>query len=139
APATAATTAPAAPAAAAKPTDAPKPAEAAKPAAGVATTAPVAPAAAAGPKGGTLTYAEAGDFTNFNPWAVTAVNQSMYDQVFSRLLWKDGTGKENPDLAESWEMAKDGLSWTAKIKPGNTWPAGAAVVADDFVKMFGYT
>jgi peptide/nickel transport system substrate-binding protein len=137
-PAAAAAAATTAPAAAAKPTDAPKPADAAKPA-GQPTTAPAAAPAAAGPKGGTLTYAEAGDFTNFNPWAVTAVNQSMYDQVFSRLLWKDGTGKENPDLAESWEMAKDGLSWSAKIKAGNKWHDGAEVVADDFVKMFNYT
>jgi ABC-type transport system substrate-binding protein len=137
APAAAATTAPTA---AAKPAEAAKPTEAAKPAAPapIATTAPAA-AAATGPKGGTLVYAEAGDFTNFNPWAVTAVNQSMYDQVFSRLLWKDGTGKENPDLAESWQMASDGLSWSAKIKPGNKWHDGAEVVADDFVKMFGYT
>jgi ABC-type transport system substrate-binding protein len=131
---------PAAPAAAPTTAAAAKPAEAAKPAADAKpTTAPAAAPAAAAKKGGTFTYAEAGDFTNFNPWAVTAVNQSIYDQVFSRLLWKDGQGKENPDLAESWEMAKDGLSWSAKIKQGNKWHDGAEVVADDFVKMFGYT
>src|SRR5688572_6054284 len=80
---------PAAPAAAA-PTAAPaaKPAEAAKPA------APAAPASAAAPKkGGTLNYAEAADFTHFSPWSVTPPNQGIYNQAFSRLLWKDGAGK----------------------------------------------
>ena len=40
----------------------------------------------------------------------------MYDQVFSRLLWKDGTGKANPDLAESWQIAPDNLSITLKLR-----------------------
>src|SRR6266545_4377253 len=88
--------APAAPTApAAKPTDAPKPA--APTAAAAPTTAAAQPTEAAKPgaarSGGTFTYAEAGDFTNFNPWNFSAVNFGMYDQVFSRLLWKDGAGK----------------------------------------------
>ena len=137
APAAAATTAPAAPAAA-KPTEAAKPAAAAPPALPTSTPAPAA-APAAAKKGGTFNYAEAGDFNNFNAWSVTATNQAMYDQVYSRLLWKDGAGKENADMAESWEAAKDGLSFTAKLKQGVKWHDGAEVVADDFVKMFGYT
>ena len=76
--------------------------------AGVATpAAQTAPAAAApAKKGGTFTYAEAGDFNNFNPWNFSAVNFEMYDQVFSRLLWKDGAGRANPDLAESWQLPR---------------------------------
>ena len=120
-----------APAQAAKPADA-KPAVAAP----AATTAP---AAAAGKRGGTLNYAEAGDFNNFNPWSVTAVNAGMYNVAFSRLTWKDGTGKENPGLAESWEMAPDGLSFRAKLRQGVTWHDGKELTAADYVTQFGYT
>src|SRR5205823_614195 len=115
-----------------------------KPAA-VATPAPVTnpaataqPAAAAAKKGGTFTYAEAGDFNNFNPWNFSAVNFEMYDQVFSRLLWKDGTGKANPDLAESWQLAPDNLSITLKLRNGLKWHDGKAVTAQDFLDSFGY-
>jgi peptide/nickel transport system substrate-binding protein len=126
---------PAAPAAA--PTTAPaKPAEAAKPAAEAAK--PAAPAAAA-KKGGTFTYAEAGEFNSFNPWAVTATNQAMYNLTFSRLLFKSVDSKEVADMAESWEMARDGLSFTVKMKQGIKWHDGKEHVADDYVKMFGYT
>ena len=139
-----------------KPAEAPKPAEAAKPAAPAAaapTAAPAKPAEAAKPaadakpaapapaarRGGTFTYAEAGDFNSFNPWAVTATNQAMYNQAFSRLVYKDKAGKEVGDMAESWEMARDGLSFTVKMKQGIKWHDGKEHVAQDYVTMFGYT
>jgi peptide/nickel transport system substrate-binding protein len=137
-------TKPAAPAATTAP--AAKPAEPTKPAAPVATTAPAAkpaataaPAAAPAKKGGVFNYAEAGDFNNFNPWAVGAVNLNMYNQVFSRLIWKDPSGKENADLAESWEMARDGLSFRAKLRQGVKWHDGKEFTAEDYVTQFGYT
>lgn len=89
--------------------------------------------------GGTLNYAEAGDFNDFNPWTVAATNLNIYNQVFSRLLWKDAEGKENPDIAESWQLAPDGLSFTVKMRQGVKWHDGKPVTADDFVTMFGYT
>lgn len=107
-----------------------------------ATSAPVTSAAAsatgAAVKGGTLNYAEAGDFNDFNPWGFGAVNFEMYDQVFSRLLWKDGAGKANPDLAASWSMASDNHSFTVKLRSGVTWQDGKPVTAADFVTMYGY-
>jgi peptide/nickel transport system substrate-binding protein len=114
-----------------------------------ATTAPVAAAPASTPaasattqaaasRGGTLTYAEAGDFNNFNPWNFSAVNFEMYDQVFSRLLWKDGTGKANPDLAESWQLAPDNLAITLKLRDGLKWHDGKPVSGQNFVDCFGY-
>src|SRR5712691_11447501 len=119
-----------------------KPAGAATPAgqSALATAAPAGQTAAApAKKGGTFTYAEAGDFNNFNPWNFSAVNFEMYDQVFSRLLWKDGTGKANPDLAESWQLASDNLSISLKLRNSLKWHDGKAVTAQDFVDMFGYT
>jgi len=124
-----------------------KPADTAKPAA--APTSAVAPTPAAakpaattqaapGKQGGTFTYAEAGDFNNFNPWNFSAVNFEMYDQVFSRLLWKDGTAKANPDLAESWQVAPDNLSITLKLRSGLKWQDGKAVTAQDFLDSYAY-
>jgi peptide/nickel transport system substrate-binding protein len=130
------------PAEAAKPTAAPaapaaKPAEPAKPAA-APTAAPAAQAAGAPTRGGTFNYAEAGDFNDFNPWTYTAVNNELYNQVFSRLMWKDGTGKSNPDLAESWQMAPDNLSLKLKIRDNIKWHDGKELTAEDFVTMWGY-
>src|SRR5690349_3290156 len=114
---------------------------AASTAAPAGTTAPAASATTqpAAARGGTFNYAEAGDFNNFNPWNFSAVNFEMYDQVFSRLLWKDGAGKANPDLAESWQLAPDNLSLTVKLRQDAKWHDGKAVTAQDFVDMFGYT
>src|SRR6267143_253618 len=106
---------------------------------GAAASAVAACTPAPAKKGGTFTYAEAGDFNNFNPWNFSAVNFEMYDQVFSRLLWKDGAGKANPDLAESWQLAPDNLSISLKLRGNLKWHVGKAVTAQDFVDMFGYT
>ena len=125
-----AATTPAAPAATTKPAAVVTPAGATSP----AGTAPPAVAK----KGGTFTYAEAGDFNNFNPWNFSAVNFEMYDQVFSRLLWKDGAGKANPDLAESWQLAPDNLSITLKLRSGLKWHDGKVVTAQDFLDCFAY-
>jgi peptide/nickel transport system substrate-binding protein len=128
------TSAPAAPISAPPPTSAPAAAASAP------TSAPaVAPTAqSTATKGGTFTYAEAGDFNNFNPWNFSAVNFEMYDQVFSRLLWKDGTGKANPDLAESWQLAPDNLSISLKLRNGLKWHDGKPVTAQDFLDSFAY-
>ncbi len=95
-------------------------------------------AAAAPVTGGTLNYAEAGDFNDFNPWGFSAVDFEMYDQVFSRLLWKDGRGKEHPDLAESWQIAPDKRSIRLKLRDGVKWHDGKPFTAQDYVTIFGY-
>lgn len=109
------------------------------PAAGTKPVSATAPAVAGQPKkGGTLNYAEVGDFNNFNPWALSAVNMGAYDQVFSRLIYKDDKGEVHNDLAESATMAPDAMSFTAKLKPGIKWHDGRDLQAEDFATMFGY-
>ena len=121
--------------------------EAAEPAPAAPTTGAVAPAATTAPaakpageprRGGGLNYAEAGDFNDFNPWTYTAVNFELYNQVFSRLVGKDGTGNTNPDIAESWETAPDNLSLRLKLRDGVKWHDGKDLTAEDFVTMWGY-
>ncbi|MDQ3699907.1 MAG: ABC transporter substrate-binding protein, partial [Chloroflexota bacterium] len=98
-----------------------------------ATTAGT-PAAQGSTAGGTLNYAEAGDFNDFNPWAYTAVNFELYNQVFSRLAWKDGDGKANPDLAESWTLAPDSTSLRLKLRSDVKWHDGKPFTAQDYVE-----
>ncbi|MDQ3413088.1 MAG: ABC transporter substrate-binding protein, partial [Chloroflexota bacterium] len=89
-----------------------------------------APAALAAPttqtatQGGTFNYAESGDFDDFNPWAVSATNMGIYNQVFSRLTWKNHEGEPQADIAESWELSEDGLTFTVQLRPGVTWHDG---------------
>lgn len=99
---------------------------------------PAGPSAAPAGKGGTFNYAEAGDFNDFNPWTYTAVNDELYNQVFSRLAWKDSAGKTVPDLATEWQMAPDNLSLKLKLRDNAKWHDGKPLSADDFVTMWGY-
>lgn len=98
------------------------------------------PAAAGEPQsGGTLRYAETGAFNHFGPWQMSNVNMAMYNQVFSRLIWKDDEGNEHGDMAESWEMAEDGLSFTVKMRDNITWHDGEPCTAQSIVDMYLYT
>ncbi len=109
-------------------------------AAPTATTATGAtPVAAAPTAGGILKYAETGEFNHFGPWQMSNVNTAMYNQVFGRLIWKDGEGTEHGDMAESWEMAEDGLSFTVKMYENIQWHDGKPCTAADFVTMYNYT
>ena len=38
-----------------------------------------------------------------------------------------------PDLADSWEMSADGLTWTFKLHPGAVWTDGEPITAADVV------
>lgn len=88
--------------------------------------------------GAVLEYGEGGEFTTFNPWGQTANADSVASQVFSRLVYKTIDGEPVGDLAESWELASDGLSVEFSLLPDVQWHDGQELVADDFVTMFGY-
>src|SRR5215208_7772827 len=52
----------------------------------------------------------------------------MYDSLIGFDLKKGGVG---PGVAERWEMAPDGLSWTFFIRPGQTFHNGDRLTAQD--------
>ena len=52
----------------------------------------------------------------------------MYDALIGFDLKKGGVG---PGVAERWEMAPDGLSWTFFIRPGQTFHNGDKLTAQD--------
>ncbi len=114
--------------------------EEAKPAAsnagGVAPAS--APAAAQPKKGGRIARAQSGDPVTFDQHgqSTTLVNLPS-STMFNTLVQfdpKDSDEKPGsiiPDLADSWEIAKDGLTYTFKLKQGVKFHDGTPFVAGD--------
>ncbi|MBI2906652.1 MAG: ABC transporter substrate-binding protein [Chloroflexi bacterium] len=101
---------------------------------------PVAPAATpklAGeqPKyGGVMTISTIADPASFDAQQETTVNTHMaVGPAYNNLVAYDPfTGKEiAPDLAESWDMSRDGLRYTFKIRKGIKWHDGRPFTAED--------
>src|SRR5262245_3313962 len=78
-----------------------------------------APAAAAGKE---LVVGFLGDATSLNP-VVATDGQSYIAEwpMFDSLVELDGKLGVKPLLAESWEVSRDGLTYTFKLKKGVRW------------------
>ncbi|MCH8206279.1 MAG: ABC transporter substrate-binding protein, partial [Chloroflexi bacterium] len=90
----------------------------------------------AGEKVFTLSFGE--DLPNFMPHTSVTVTQTwIHDLVFSRLLMPDPeNGKWAPDLAERWEIAPDGTSYTFFLRKNALWHDGQPVTARDVAFTF---
>lgn len=87
---------------------------------------------------GSLTFATNADPT-LNPWNASAVIESnlINTILFDQLVRYDPTDLHPaPGLAESWETAADGLSWTFHLRPEAKWSDGVPFTADDVVFTF---
>jgi len=84
------------------------------------------------PTGGAITYPIVADPV-FNPWHPRAFVESVFpDRVLFNGLTKPGTNLQPaPDLAERWDVSKDGLTWTFYLRKGVRWHDGQACTADD--------
>lgn len=90
------------------------------------------PAAGGPAPGGGIVFPIVGDPT-FNPWHPRHFVESIF---VTRVLFNGLTkwGKESRwvgDLAESWDVAADGLTWTFKLRRGVKWHDGRDFTADD--------
>ncbi|MDI3317778.1 MAG: ABC transporter substrate-binding protein [Bacillota bacterium] len=87
--------------------------------------------------GGTVTIPIVADPT-FNPWHPNAYVESVFvNRVLFDGLTKPGKDlSPAPDLATSWEPAKDGLSWTFHLRSGVKWHDGQPFTADDVAYTF---
>lgn len=63
--------------------------------------------------------------------APRADRRLVIEQVYSTLMSLDPDAKPCPDLAESFAMAEDGLSYTFKLRRGVTFHNGDALTAED--------
>jgi peptide/nickel transport system substrate-binding protein len=82
----------------------------------------------------TETYTEAivGKPVWANPLlAISQADRDLVSLVFSGLTRVDEYGQPAPDLAESWEVSPDGLSYTFHLRPDVTWHDGTPFTADD--------
>ena len=100
------------------------------------------PGLAADPKqGGTLTETFKDDVSTLDPaigydWQ----NWSMIKSLFSRLIdYKPGTTELTPDLAESYAISSDGLTYTFKLRHGVKFHNGREMTADDVAYSYNRT
>jgi peptide/nickel transport system substrate-binding protein len=126
--------APPAPAAPAKPAE-----SAAKPTEGVskAAAAPTQVAGGTPKRGGTLRYAMASNPADLDPHTTGATNSwHVLEQVYERLTMLDKDQKIVPWLAESWEVAPDGLIYTFKLRSNVKFHNGRLMTAADVQSSF---
>jgi oligopeptide transport system substrate-binding protein len=57
----------------------------------------------------------------------------VQSDLFEGLTRIDAHGQVVPGVAESWEIAPDGLSWTFHLRPDLKWSDGTPLTAEDFV------
>jgi peptide/nickel transport system substrate-binding protein len=93
---------------------------------------PAASAGSAAPKrGGTFKIPITANVTPWPPIGLIQnlmVNKSLFNGLvrYSPVDWTP-----QPDLAEKWEISKDGLTWTFYLRKGVTWHDGKPFTADD--------
>jgi peptide/nickel transport system substrate-binding protein len=68
--------------------------------------------------------------------AAAAIDEVVYANIFEGLTRFGPDGSVLPALAESWEVAPDGLSWVFNLRPGVTFHDGVAMTAEDVVFSF---
>ena len=67
-----------------------------------------------------------------NPiWASQDAERDLSRLIFSGLLAYSGDGKIEPDLAESYEISKDGKNYTVALRKNALWHDGKKITADD--------
>jgi peptide/nickel transport system substrate-binding protein len=82
--------------------------------------------------GGVLRVAFSADPAGFDP-AVgpSGMSHVVIEQVYSTLMSLDPDAVPYPDLAESYEMSEDGLSYTFKLRQGVKFHDGSDLTAED--------
>ncbi len=84
-------------------------------------------------QGGTMTVTYQDDITTLDPaigydWQNPSMMQALFDGLMD---YEPGTTKLTPDLAESVEVAPDGLSYTFKLRDGVTFHNGRELTSAD--------
>ena len=82
--------------------------------------------------GGTLVFAIGSDPETLNPALTTGVEAlAVGCKMFNGLVWLDQAREAQPELAASWQVGKDGLTYIFKLKPDVTWHDGAPFTSAD--------
>lgn len=97
------------------------------PAPGGASDAP------SGGGGKTAVMAIDADPPTLNPGLTTdyTTSTNIAAKIFDGLIWLDPEGEPKPDLAESWKMSDDQLTYTFTLRKGVKWHDGKDFSSDD--------
>ncbi len=91
-------------------------------------------------RGGTLTMAVRKDITLMNPLVTTrSTDRSIRELMFESLLGVDLKGNIQPYLAESWNISKDGKTYTFNLRKGVKFHDGREMTAADAKFSIDYT
>jgi len=91
-----------------------------------------------GTYGGRFVYAILGEVETFNPVEPKgATDQEIRSIVFSGLVtYNNGSWKTEPELAKSWEVSPDNLTWSFYLREGVLWSDGQAITLEDALFSF---
>ncbi len=89
-----------------------------------------------GRSGGTLTIGYHNSLQTADVMGSTATRDEIWQLVYEPLITMDENLEPAPILAESWEVAEDGLSWTIRLRQGVKFHDGTDMTADDVVASF---
>ncbi|MBR2991457.1 MAG: peptide ABC transporter substrate-binding protein [Solobacterium sp.] len=99
---------------------------------GCGSTADVPETESAGSE--TITIAFANDITTMDQsMATDSASFDMLSLCMSGLTQYDADGEVAGDLAETWDISEDGLTWTFHLREGIKYSDGTPITADDFV------
>ncbi len=105
-----------------------------------AITTPVSNAQDQPKRGGTLTFSTRKDLTMMNPLVRTSsTDKALRGLMYESLLDMDLKGNIRPNLAESWEVSKDGTVYTFHLRKGVKFHNGQEMTADDAKFAIDYT
>jgi len=75
------------------------------------------------------------EFDNLDPRVLTSTNHQLVQFGIFEPLVRTHEGKLLPGMASSWEISKDGMTYTFHLRDAK-WSDGKAVTAGDFVHAF---
>ncbi len=76
------------------------------------------------------------NLTTMEPWkSTTDGDYYIFYQIYSRLVETDFRGAYYPDLAESWECAEDGKTWTFHLTKNFYWQRNNDLFGKDLVEV----
>jgi peptide/nickel transport system substrate-binding protein len=79
------------------------------------------------------------DLDSLNPFAgYTSTAYEAYHLNYDMLTGNAPDGAVRPEIADSWVMSDDGLTWTFRIHPGIHWQDGVPLTARDVAFTFDY-
>jgi peptide/nickel transport system substrate-binding protein len=82
--------------------------------------------------GGSFVSAQTTEATGLDPQLVPALSRSRRSpMMYNQLVRLDADMNPAPDLAESWEVSKDALTWTFKLRQGVKFHDGQEMTSAD--------